>query len=214
VEGDWAAGDVVEIERVVEGRAHHREYSIASLPADGRIELVVREHRRADGSVGFMSGWLTGGARLNAKVQLRVRTNNNFHAAPGDRPRVLIGAGTGIAGLRGHIKAGGGPCWLIFGERSRAGDYLLGDQIDAGAGEGRIARLDLAFSRDGGGYVQDRLRARAADLRAWIDDGAAVFVCGSLAGMGQGVHEALAEILGPDRLRRLTEDGLYRRDLY
>ena len=214
LEVDWAAGDVVEIERVVDGATHHREYSIASLPADGRIELVVREHRRPDGSVGLMSGWLTGKARLNSAVRLRVRTNNNFHAAPGTGSRILIGAGTGVAGLRAHLKVRGGPSWLIFGERTRAGDYLLGEEIDAWVAEGRIARLDLAFSREGGGYVQDRLRDAAVALRAWIADGATLFVCGSLAGMGHGVHEALNEILGADRLRQLTEAGRYRRDLY
>lgn len=213
-EGDWMAGDVVEIERIVDGRTHHREYSIASLPGDGRIELVVREHRREDGSVGLMSGWLTGDASLNEAVRLRVRTNTNFHAAPDGGPRILIGAGTGVAGLRGHLKEGGGPYWLIFGERTRAGDYLLGEEIDAWAAEGRITRLDLAFSRDGGGYVQDRLRTQAADLRDWIADGATIFVCGSLTGMGRGVHEALRDILGADRLRQLTEAGRYRRDLY
>ncbi len=212
---DWAAGDVVEIEGTFDGVLHHREYSIASLPGDGRIELVVREHRREDGSIGLMSGWLTGVAPLDSDVQLRVRTNNSFHATPGDRPRILIGAGTGVAGLRGHLKTDGGRCWLIFGERSRQHDYLLGEEIDAWAAAGRIERLDLAFSRDeGGGYVQDRLRGAAAELRAWIADGATLFVCGSLTGMGRGVHEALGDILGADQLRRLTEEGRYRRDLY
>lgn len=211
----WAAGDVVEIERSVDDRTHRREYSIASLPGDGRIELVVREHRREDGSVGLMSGWLTGSAPLNGEVRLRVRTNNSFHGLPGDRSRILIGAGTGIAGLRGHIKAGGGRCWLVFGERTRAGDYLLGEEIEDWTANGAIERLDLAFSRDeDGGYVQDRLRAQADALRAWIDDGAVLFVCGSLSGMGLGVHAALSDILGPARLQRLIEDGLYRRDLY
>lgn len=210
----WTAGDVIEIEREVKGVLHHREYSIASLPADRRLELVVREHRREDGSVGLMSGWLTGSARIGATVNLRVRTNNAFHPLP-ERPRLLIGAGTGIAGLRGHVKAGGQRAWLVFGERSRAGDYLLGDEIEAALVAGALARRDLAFSRDeGGGYVQDVLRAQAADLRAFVDQGAAIFVCGSLAGMGHGVHDALGEILGAARLQKLTEDGLYRRDLY
>lgn len=210
----WRAGDVIEIEREVKGAIHHREYSIASLPADGRLELVVREHRREDGTVGLISGWLTGSARIGAAVNLRVRSNKSFHPLPG-RPRILIGAGTGIAGLRAHFKAPGGPAWLLFGERTRGGDYLLGEEIDAALASGSLERLDLAFSRDeDGGYVQDVLRREAAELRAWIDRGAALFVCGSLVGMGAGVHDALGEVLGPDRLRKLTEDGLYRRDLY
>lgn len=72
------------------------------------------------------------------------------------------------------------------------------------------------FSRDGGPlrYVQDALRANAADVRAWIEAGAAIYVCGSLQGMAAGVHAALAEALGDYTLTRLGETGRYRRDVY
>ena len=39
-------------------------------------------------------------------------------------------------------------------------------------------------------------------------------VCGSLEGMSKGVHQALEDVLGAERLTELTEAGRYRRDVY
>ncbi|GMU45072.1 MAG: flavodoxin domain-containing protein [Xanthomonadales bacterium] len=67
----------------------HREYSIASLPADGSLQLLVRLARRADGSLGIGSGWLCVQAAEGAPIALRVRRNRGFHAPPDARPLLL-----------------------------------------------------------------------------------------------------------------------------
>ena len=74
----------------------------------------------------------------------------------------------------------------------------------------------LAFSRDHAPriYVQDRLREHAGDLRRWVGEGAAIFVCGSLHGMAAGVDEALEAALGRATLDDLIAEGRYRRDVY
>ena len=64
------------------------------------------------------------------------------------------------------------------------------------------------------GYVQDALRAEAARLRQWVDDGAAIMVCGSLQGMAPGVDAVLREVLGNERVEDLLVAGRYRRDVY
>ncbi len=51
-------------------------------------------------------------------------------------------------------------------------------------------------------------------MREWLDDGAAVYVCGSLQGMATGVEEALVDIVGSTRLEALIDEGRYRRDVY
>ncbi len=81
---------------------------------------------------------------------------------------------------------------------------------------GRLQRLDLAFSRDQAQrvYVQDRLREAADELRGWIAEGAAVYVCGSLQGMAAGVDQVLREVLGDAVVEGLVEQGRYRRDVY
>lgn len=198
----------------------HREYSIASLPADGRLELLVRQTHHADGSLGLASGWLTAHAPEGAPIALRVRTNRSFHAPADDRPLILIGNGTGLAGLRALIKtraaAGHHRNWLLFGERSAAHDDFHGDELQAWQAQGVLQRIDRAWSRDGGSphYVQDAVRARATEMAEWVAQGAAIYVCGSLQGMAGGVHAALVDILGEARLQGMTESGHYRRDVY
>jgi sulfite reductase (NADPH) flavoprotein alpha-component len=198
----------------------HREYSIASLPADGGVELLVRAMRRADGKLGLGSGWLTAHAAEGGEIAARVRTNRGFHAPDDDRPLVLIGNGTGLAGLRAHLKAraavGRHRNWLVFGERTQAHDYFHRDEIEAWRASGVLERLDLAFSRDQARkvYVQHRLMQAADALRAWVADGAAIYVCGSLEGMSGDVHAALVSVLGAEAVERLSDEGRYRRDVY
>ncbi|MGX9962909.1 flavodoxin domain-containing protein [Roseomonas sp. F4] len=197
-----------------------RDYSIASLPGDGRLELLVRLARHADGRPGLASGWLALHLSLGARVMLTIRRNRGFHPPADDRPMLLIGNGTGLAGLRAHLKAreaaGRRRNWLIFGERSRAQDYFHRSEIEAWQASGTLARLDLAFSRDQAErvYVQDLLRARAEAVRSWVAQGAAIYVCGSRVGMAEGVQDALREVLGEAALETLRDAGRYRRDVY
>lgn len=220
VEGpvDWSAGDLFEL--VTETGDATRDYSIASVPADGGVELIVRLVQTEDGRLGLGSGKLCRLAPEGAILQGRARTNRSFHAPESDAPLILVGAGTGLAGLRAHIKAraaqGRHRNWLLFGERTLAHDYLHRDELEAWTASGVLQRLDLAFSRDQAEriYVQDRLRAAADEVLAWVAEGATVLVCGSLEGMSQDVHAALTDILGAPALDALAEAGRYRRDVY
>jgi sulfite reductase (NADPH) flavoprotein alpha-component len=218
----WAAGDIAEfgIPLPDDGVAH-REYSVASLPSDGRAEFLVRRMRRPDGSLGLGSGWLTETLPLGETTPMRIRTNRAFHGPPPGTPMILIGNGTGIAGLRAHLKARAvmaapGPAWLLFGERTAGHDSFYDDELQRWLSECVLTRLDRAFSRDPGDgrYVQALVAAAAADIRAWVATGAVIYVCGSLEGMAGGVQAALVEALGEERCREMVEAGLYRRDVY
>src|SRR5690606_41482855 len=83
-------------------------------------------------------------------------------------------------------------------------------------GEGWIERLDRVHSRDGHAqrYVQHALAAKSEVLRAWADDNAAIYVCGSLQGMAPAVDAVLRELLGHARVEAMLADGRYRRDVY
>ncbi|HEY5757150.1 MAG TPA: sulfite reductase subunit alpha [Steroidobacter sp.] len=222
----WQAGDIAEIDPRNSTRDDkleplpHREYSIASLPADGAIHLLVRQMRRPDGEPGLGSGWLTAGAKIGDDIAVRVRTNPNFHAPQSDAPLILIGNGTGIAGLRALLKTriveGRHRNWLIFGERNIAHDRFYGEEIEQWRARGQLERVDLVFSRDQTErrYVQHRLRECGDDLKRWVNDGAAIYVCGSLQGMAPAVDAALSEVLGADTLEELAITGRYRRDVY
>ncbi|WP_083335406.1 sulfite reductase flavoprotein subunit alpha [Pseudomonas sp. 06C 126] len=197
-----------------------REYSIASIASDGVLELIVRQERHSDGSLGLASGWLTEHAPLGSAISLRVRRNSGFHLPVDPVPMILLGNGTGLAGLRSLLKAriadGQQRNWLLFGERNIAHDYHCQDELQGWLASGDLALLDLAFSRDQAEkvYVQDRLRESADVLRKWLADGAVIYVCGSLQGMAAGVDQVLVEVLGSEAVERLIEQGRYRRDVY
>lgn len=199
----------------------HRDYSVASIADSGRVELLVRQCPATDGGLGIGSGWLTQVAAIGDPVAIRLRDNPGF-AAPQDAatPLLLIGNGSGLAGLMAHLRergrSGGGPAWLFYGERSADHDRPLASELDGLLAGGVLARIDRSFSRDAGcgRYVQDLVAAEADEVTAWVDRGAAIYVCGSLAGMAGGVDAVLRLILGDQRVEALIAAHLYRRDIY
>ena len=186
----------------------------------------MRQERHAgidNQGFGLCSGWLTRFAPPGATIRLRLQANPAFAPALVDVPCIYIGNGSGLAGLRAHLRArqraGLARNWLLFGERQQAFDSVCGEELQGWLDTGHLARLDRVFSRDGkeGGkreYVQDRLRACADELRDWLAQGAIVYVCGSLQGMAAGIDAVLQEVLGQEGLDALLAAGRYRRDVY
>lgn len=217
----WQPGDLLEVHPPPDITTP-RLYSIASLPEDGRVQLLVRSVQSADGSPGRMSGLLNDPAAAGRIFRGRIRPHHNFRLDDNAaRPLILIGNGTGLAGLIAHLRhrcrRGDGRNWLIFGERNAAHDDHFGPELDAFERAGLLARRDRVFSRDHetpGEYVQHRLARAGATLREWIAGGAAIYVCGSATGMGPAVHQVLIDILGDDAVTELRHAGRYRRDVY
>lgn len=218
---EWQAGDLIQL-RAPSDPGKPREYTISSLPRDGRMQLLVRQERRVDGSLGCASGWITAGVSVGDTVELRLRAHSSFRIGDNtERALILIGNGTGWAGLRAHLKARAAmrspqPVWLLLGERQSAHDNLHADEIGAWQTSGVLAHADLVFSRDQPErrYVQHALTEHAERLRAWVSEGAAIYVCGSLQGMAFEVNAALQGVLGSDELARLSDAQRYRRDVY
>ncbi|MDB5828892.1 MAG: flavodoxin/nitric oxide synthase [Variovorax sp.] len=231
---DWCSGDLVQIQLAGDaGRL--RDYSVASIATDGRVELLVRQEQHPDGSLGAASGLLTSTLSIGDTVAMRLRPHTRFWLeGNADRPLIFIGNGTGLAGLRSHLRARAAATerssqdagasdihaaadnWLIFGERNAAYDFLCRAEIEAWQATGHLPRLDMVFSRDQPErlYVQHRLLQHADVLTEWMRRGAAIYVCGSLKGMASGVDSALRQILGDAELNALAREGRYRRDVY
>ncbi|MEO6367876.1 MAG: sulfite reductase subunit alpha [Steroidobacteraceae bacterium] len=221
---EWEAGDLLQVR--VPGEEQPREYSIASIPADRSVQLLVRQSRRADGTPGSASGWLLSTAAIGETMDARVRAHRGFRFGDNaSRALILIGNGTGISGLRALIKAreaqagstgADARCWLIFGERSAQHDAFYSSDLQRWQRTGVLTQLDLVYSRDQPQrrYVQHRLAECRDELRAWIGDGAAIYVCGSLKGMASEVDAVLEQTLGRDQLDQLNIAGRYRRDVY
>ena len=196
-----------------------REYSIASIPAQGILELVVRQEKTATG-LGLGSGWLTEHAALGQRLHAKIRSNPSFHLKDAQQALILIGNGTGISGLVAHLAQrqqwGAQQNWLIFGEREQQFDHLYQQQIELWQAQGFLPVVDYAFSRDQAEkiYVQHILQQKSVQLLSWVETGAAIYVCGSLQGMAQEVEQSLLNILGAEQLQQLKVQGRYQRDIY
>ena len=178
---------------------------------------MIRLARHADGTPGLASGWLTQDCAIGGEVAMRLRTNSGFHGPSPETPMILIGAGTGLAGLRTHIKERPAGCetWLLFGERTRAHDAFFDDELQGWVASGVLTRLDRCFSRDvgDGRYVQHLIAAHADALSAWVARGAAVYVwhCdaeGNYSMYGEGIEDETylrgVQIAGDDGVVRFT----------
>ena len=214
-----------------------RLYSIASSPNahPGEVHLtagVVRYERNGRTRLGVASNFLGGRLAAGDRVRCFVQPAHGFRLPEEtQRPVVMIGPGTGIAPFRAFLEErratkAAGKNWLFFGDQREACDFLYRDEIAAFQADGTLTRLDLAFSRDQVEkiYVQDRMRAAGAELWAWLQDGAHVYVCGDASRMARDVDAALRGIVathgGMDAaaakgfVQRLTADRRYQRDVY
>lgn len=206
----FSAGDLLAI--VPPGETLPRYYSLASAARDGFAEICVRKHP------GGLCSSLLHGLRPGDRVEAFVKANPSFRPAPGRKPVILIGAGTGIGPLAGFIRANRGrrAMHLYFGGRDPESDFLYRREIQGWLDDRRLTSLSTVFSRvSGGGYVQDRLRADAERLRTLVGAGAQVLVCGGRE-MAAGVWETLDELLVPAGLTPglLKNEGRYLEDVY
>ncbi len=210
----WQAGDLIE---VTTPNGHVRDYSIAALPEDGHIALYVRQVTTADGALGHGTGLLLRDLAVGGDIRLRLKSHKGFHAPEGDGPLLLIGAGSGLAGLRPHIRQSRRrKPWVVYGERHPIRDGALVADLDDLRQEGAIARLSLAFSQPGDGdgrYVQDALAAEGARVCDHLIHDGAVMVCGGLD-MGRAVEATLRRLMGDAWVDQALFSGRYRRDLY
>ncbi len=217
-----------------------RLYSIASSPAAHPEEVhlcveVVRYHTHEREKKGLASGFFADHAELGVKdIPVFVQEGRHFRL-PADRSADLImcGPGTGVAPFRAFLEqrileGATGRHWLLFGEQHRATDFLYGEEFLVWQQQGKLHRLDLAFSRDQPHkvYVQHRLKENARELWRWLQRGAYFYVCGDAKRMARDVHQTLIEIarneggLGPEAAAAYVNETLmkqerrYLRDVY
>lgn len=155
----WHAGDVgrIWISNNSDEIPTSRDYTLASLPQSGYAQLMVREVLKPDGQRGLGSGWLGHGLAIGGELRMEIRCNREFHSPEAAVPLILIGNGTGLAGLIAHMEARAlarqrgqpvGPAWLLFGERTCQFDALCSERLEGWLASGVLDRLDRAFSRD------------------------------------------------------------------
>lgn len=214
-----------------------RLYSIASSPRahPGEVHLCVgivryTSHGRKRG--GICSTYLSDRLDANSRPRSFVHINKGFRLPENpDTPLIMVGPGTGIAPFRAFLEdrkvtGAKGRNWLFFGNPHRATDYLYQSEIEAFQADGTLAKLDLAWSRDQKEkiYVQHLMLQQAAELWAWLQDGAAFYVCGDASRMAKDVDAALLQIAREQGklsdedaatwISQLKKDKRYQRDVY
>jgi sulfite reductase (NADPH) flavoprotein alpha-component len=229
-----------------------RLYSIASsataVGEEVHLTVAVVDYT-LDGHVHWgAASSLLAASDEDARLEIFIEPNERFHLPADDtRDIIMIGPGTGVAPFRAFVqerreRAGSGLNWLFFGNRHFASDFLYQVEWQQALKDGALHRLDLAFSRDGAlsesphkdvrdvardshkTYVQDRLRECGAELYAWLDGGAHLYVCGDSKHMARDVNAALIEVAvthgghsaeaAEAWLGELLQQGRYARDVY
>ena len=214
-----------------------RYYSIASSrkAVGEQADLLVaalryRSHGRERKGVASVDMTERHAAGQALKVFLRPNAHFRLPADPA-RPVIMIGPGTGVAPFRGFLQereavGATGRNWLVFGHRNYLHDFLYQLEWQSWLKDGLLTRLDVAFSRDQPmkRYVQDALWDARRDLYAWLQDGAALYVCGDANAMAKDVHAMLLRIIadqgGLDEagakaaLDSIRRDNRYLRDVY
>ena len=119
-----------------------------------------------------------------------------------------------------------GNNWLFFGNQHFTDDFLYQTEWQQYLQSGRLTKMSVAFSRDQAQkiYVQDRLREQSAEVYAWLEQGAHIYVCGDADKMAKDVHAALIDIVAEqgqlarnaaeEYVAELRRNKRYQRDVY
>ncbi len=189
---------------------------------------AVRYNSHSRDREGVASTFIADHHKVGDHLKVYVKNNKNFRLPEDpDRPVIMIGPGTGVAPFRAFLQerqatGAAGKNWLFFGDRTYTHDFLYQLDWQDFEKDGVLNRIDVAFSRDQPEkvYVQDRMWERRADLHAWLEDGAALYVCGDEKAMAKDVDAMLHRIIAAqgtdplDYVSKLKKERRYQRDVY
>ena len=214
-----------------------RLYSIASSPLayPGQVHLTVAPVRYESNfrrRYGVCSTFLADRV-TRRKTPIPIFVAESHFGLPEDLSKdvIMIGPGTGVAPFRAFVQErvatkATGRNWLFFGDQHESTDYLYAEEWKKYLAEGKLARIDTAFSRDQAKkiYVQDRMREAGAELWQWLQGGAYFYVCGDAHRMAKDVDASLTEIVtkyggleptaAVEYVKQLKKDKRYQRDVY
>jgi sulfite reductase alpha subunit-like flavoprotein len=156
-----------------------------------KYKTIIRRIRR-----GVCTRWVE---QLNAGDRIPFSVfKTPFNIAANVDPMIMVAPGTGVAPMRSLIltrelcKGCNSPMALFFGCRFEDKDYIFRKDWKSL----KSLRVVTAFSRQNGGYVQDKLyfeREYVADMI--VNQGATLYVCGSAGKMPRQVRITIVTIL-------------------
>lgn len=214
-----------------------REYSISSsykaTPDEVHITVgAVRYNAHGRDRTGVCSVQFAERIQEGDTVPIYLKRNPNFKFPQNEEtPVIMIGPGTGVAPFRSYMQEREelgfeGHTWLFFGEQHFTTDFLYQTEWQEWLDDGTLSKLDVAFSRDTDQkvYVQHKIAENSEQFNQWIENGAAIYVCGDESEMAKDVHQAIRNVLVKEQnlseedaeeyLKQLKRDKRYQRDVY
>jgi sulfite reductase (NADPH) flavoprotein alpha-component len=206
-----------------------RVYSIASAfdKESKQFDLMVKSiHYQYKKRLhqGAASVFLNNGLQIGDELTFSLIENTQFRLPENPQtPIIMLAAGTGLAPFRAFLQQRNqlgirNNSWLIWGTRHREHDRLCIDELNNFQQKGVIEHLNLVFSKENQAfkYVQDVLLREEDLVIDWLNRGALLYVCGSMA-LGKGVKKNLNLILQQTPFKdveTLQATNRYFTDLY
>lgn len=223
----------ISILRKIPARLYSISSSLAANPDEVHLTIgAVRYEAHGRERNGVCSILCAERLQPGDTVPIYVQHNQNFKLpANPDTPVIMIGPGTGVAPFRSFMQereetGAEGKSWMFFGDQHFVTDFLYQTEWQKWLQDGVLTKMDVAFSRDTDEkvYVQHRLLEHSKELFEWLQEGAAVYICGDEKNMAHDVHNTLLEIIekegGMSReeavqyLTDMQQQKRYQRDVY
>lgn len=233
--GPWTAApqEFVSILRKMPARLYSIASSLTANPDEVHLTIgAVRYDAHGRERKGVCSILCAERLQPGDTIPIYIQQNENFKLpANPETPIIMIGPGTGVAPFRSFIQereeiGAEGKSWLFFGDQHFVTDFLYQTEWQKWLKDGVLSKMDVAFSRDTDKkvYVQHRLLENSKELFEWLQEGAAVYICGDEKNMAHDVHQTLIDIIAKEGslsseqaeeyLANLQQQKRYQRDVY
>ncbi|WP_026693487.1 assimilatory sulfite reductase (NADPH) flavoprotein subunit [Peribacillus kribbensis] len=230
---DLPAQEFAGILRKMPSRLYSIASSLAANPEEVHLTVgAVRYQAHGRDRNGVCSILCSERLEPGDTIPVYIQKNENFKLPKNpETPIIMVGPGTGIAPFRSFMQereetGAEGKAWLFFGDQHFVTDFLYQTEWQRWLKDGVLTKMDVAFSRDleEKVYVQHRMLEQSEELFQWLEEGAAVYICGDEKNMAHDVQNTLIEIIekqgrmsrekAESYLAGLQQDKRYQRDVY
>jgi sulfite reductase (NADPH) flavoprotein alpha-component len=210
-----------------------RIYNIASSPAahEGAVHITALQDVFTVNGVtkhGLCTSYFES-KKPGDEISFFVQPNKRFRLPDEDKDIIMIGPGTGIAPFRSFMAerdatGATGKNWLLFAETDFTTDFYYQAEWQTLFNTGVLTKVSLSFSNNKPSTIQQKILQQSAELFAWIEGGAFVYLCGEKDPMSKEVEAALLAVIAQEGnmeadaakqyFETLKTTGRYMKDVY
>lgn len=222
-----------DVLRKMPGRLYSIASSLEANPEEVHVTIgAVRYNANGRDRNGVCSVLCAERLEPGDTLPVYIQHNDNFKLPQNpETPVIMIGPGTGVAPFRSFMQereetGADGKSWMFFGDQHFVTDFLYQTEWQRWLQDGVLTKMDVAFSRDTDQkvYVQHRMQENSKELFQWLEEGAAVYVCGDEKNMAHDVHNTLIDIVEKEGsmsreqaeqyVADMQQQKRYQRDVY